>query len=75
MSPVRILVYTATNGYRHESIPTAVEALKNKETEIDVRFDATENETVFRDESLRKYAAVLFLSTMGDGKLHASDRK
>lgn len=63
----RILLYSATTGFRHDSIPTAIAALKAKEDEIDVEFFATEDPAQFTDDNLAGFDAVLFLSTTGDG--------
>lgn len=63
----RILIYSATTGFRHDSIPTAIAALKAKEGEIDTDFVATEDPTQFTDDNLAGFDAVIFLSTTGDG--------
>ena len=39
----RVLVYTATAGYRHESIPTAIEVLKEQGPKWNVSFDFSES--------------------------------
>jgi type 1 glutamine amidotransferase len=59
----RLLVYTRTTGYRHESIPAGVGALSALDG---YRVDATEDPAVFRAEILRDYAATVFLSTSGE---------
>ena len=64
----RLLIYSATRRFRHDSIPTAIEQLKSKGGEIDVEFDATEDQTQFSDANLAKYDGVLFLSTTGEGE-------
>ena len=64
----RLLIYSATQRFRHDSIPTAIEQLKSKGGEIDVEFDATEDQTQFSDANLAKYDGVLFLSTTGEGE-------
>jgi len=38
----RVLVYTATKGYRHESIPTAIEVLGEQAGAWNVSFEFTE---------------------------------
>ncbi|KAF9046839.1 class I glutamine amidotransferase-like protein [Hymenopellis radicata] len=68
-SLAKILVYTRTLNFRHDSIPTAVEALKARSSSIDVEIDNTEDQNMFNDETLSAYDAVLFLSTTGDGML------
>jgi len=64
----RLLIYSATQRFRHDSIPTAIEQLKAKGGEINVQFDATEDQTQFSDANLAKYDGILFLSTTGEGK-------
>jgi type 1 glutamine amidotransferase len=54
----RLLVYTRTAGYRHESIPAGVQAMKGLGFDI----DHTEGDL----PALGDYAAVVFLSTSGD---------
>lgn len=58
----RLLVYTRTTGYRHDSIPAGVDAIKNLDS---FAVDATEDPGVFRPGRLRGYAAIVFLSTSG----------
>ena len=66
-----ILLYTATAGFRHDSIPTAIQALQNQSREsggnFSIRFDATEDSGRFRDDVLEGYDAVMFVSTTGEG--------
>ena len=38
----RVLVYTATRGYRHDSIPTAIEVLGQQAGAWNVSFEFTE---------------------------------
>jgi hypothetical protein len=38
----RVLVYTATAGYRHDSIPTAIQVLREQGPNNNVSFDFTE---------------------------------
>ena len=64
----RLLIYSATQRFRHDSIPTAIEQLKSKVGEIDVEFDSTEDQTQFSDANLAKYDGILFLSTTGEGE-------
>ena len=62
----RILVFSKTAGWHHESIPTGIAAIEKlgKENKFDV--DTTTNSAYFREDSLKKYKAVVFLSTTGD---------
>ena len=65
----RLLIYSATERFRHDSIPTAIGVLKDKGPSIDAIFDATEDAAAFNDTNLAKYDALIFLSTTGEGKL------
>ncbi|KAF7330314.1 Class I glutamine amidotransferase-like protein [Mycena venus] len=62
----RVLLYTATAGFRHDSIPTAVEALNQAGPSINVVFDNTEDKTQFNDANLANYDAIMFVSTTGE---------
>jgi type 1 glutamine amidotransferase len=58
----RLLIYTRTTGYRHDSIPAAVEAVRALG---DFEVDATEDPAAL-EAPLEAYAAVVFLSTSGE---------
>jgi type 1 glutamine amidotransferase len=62
----RILIYSRTTGFRHDSIPTAINALQTHGQSINVDFDATEDPAQFTDGNLAQYDSLLFLSTTGD---------
>ncbi|MFH8389554.1 MULTISPECIES: ThuA domain-containing protein [unclassified Streptomyces] len=61
----RVLVYTRTTGYRHDSIPAAVGAVRALGREHGFEADATEDPAAF-EAPLDPYAAVVFLSTSGE---------
>lgn len=63
-----VLIYSATREYRHDSISTAVEALKSRSAGYNITFDNTEDLTWFRDDGLGKYDAIVFLSTTGESE-------
>lgn len=63
-----VLVYSATERFRHDSTPTAVGALKSRSTGYNITFEDTEDLTWFREDRLRKYDAIVFLSTTGEGE-------
>ncbi|CAK5268810.1 unnamed protein product [Mycena citricolor] len=65
-TPARVLIYTATKGFRHDSIPTAVQALKNQSQSLNIVFDATEDAGQFTDQNLAVYDAIVFISTTGE---------
>ncbi|EPS93520.1 hypothetical protein FOMPIDRAFT_1135988 [Fomitopsis schrenkii] len=62
----RVLIYTATRGYRHDSIPASIEALQARASKINVEYDATEDQHWFTDDRLTQYDAILFLNNSGD---------
>lgn len=73
----RVLIYTATRGYHHESTPDAVDALRKAAgplttatatTTRRIAFEHTDDQTWFVDERLAGYDAVLFLNSMGEGE-------
>jgi len=62
----RVLVFSKTEGYRHASIPNGIAALEQLGAENGFRIDTTSDNTFFKDENLKNYASVVFLSTTGD---------
>ncbi|HEX2725094.1 MAG TPA: ThuA domain-containing protein [Beijerinckiaceae bacterium] len=61
-----MLVFTKTAGYRHDSIPAAVAALRAIAARHGIAVEATEDEAVFRPEKLSAFKAVAFVNTTGD---------
>jgi type 1 glutamine amidotransferase len=61
----RVLIFSKTNGYRHSSIPVGIAAIKKLGAEKGFDVDATEDSTAFTTDNLKKYAALIFLSTTG----------
>lgn len=62
----RILVFSKTTGYRHASIPQGITAIMKLGQENGFEVDTTEDADLFTEDSLAKYAAVVFLHTTGD---------
>ncbi|MDN3029641.1 ThuA domain-containing protein [Streptomyces sp. S.PB5] len=62
----RVLVFSKTAGFRHDSIPDGVAALKQLGGTNGFTVDATEDAGAFTSGNLRRYDAVVFLSTTGD---------
>ena len=62
----RVLVFSKTAAYRHASIPTGKLAIMKLGMANHFEVDTTENADAFTAENLKKYAAVIFLSTTGD---------
>ena len=65
-SEPRVLVFSKTAGFRHDSIPVGITAMKELGAEGGFTVDATEDSSAFTNENLAKYAAVVFLNTTGD---------
>lgn len=59
----RILIFSKTAGFRHDSIETGREALTARAIEHDIVVTATENSAHFSSENLRHYDAIIFLNT------------
>ena len=62
----RLLVYSRTAGYRHDSIPAGIDTLRSLGEQAGYAVDATEDPAVFTPDSLSRYSVVAFLSTSGD---------
>jgi cytochrome c len=65
-SKPRVLVFSKTAGFRHPSIPVGVNTVRRLGERHGFAVTATENASTFRGSRLRRYAAVVFLSTTGD---------
>ncbi len=61
-----VLVFSKTKGFRHQSIPDGIAAIKKLGQENGFGVDATEDAALFTAENLAKYKAVIFLSTTLD---------
>jgi type 1 glutamine amidotransferase len=68
-----VLIYSGSTGYRHESIPAAVEALKAMGAKAGYIVDATEDPEVFTAEKLKQYQALVLVSTSTDPKKPESE--
>jgi cytochrome c len=62
----KVLVFSKTKGFRHDSIEVGTQAIKEIGKEGGFAVDATEDSGQFNDETLRKYRAVVWLNTTGD---------
>src|SRR5262249_2401080 len=61
-----VLVSTKAAGCRHESIPAAIQAVRDLGAKNGFDVTATEDDTVFSAAGLAPYDAVIFLLTIGD---------
>lgn len=62
----RILIYSRTAGFRHASIPDGIICLRELGAGAGIEVESTEDPAAFTDENLRRFRAVVFLSTTGD---------
>jgi len=62
----RILVFSKTKGFRHQSIEAGKKALLKLGEEQGYRVDTTEDASYFVEDSLKHYSAVVFLNTTRD---------
>jgi cytochrome c len=61
-----VLVLSRTRGFRHDSIPAGIEALRGLAQQHGFGLTATEDGEELTDQKLAGFAAVVFLSTTGD---------
>ncbi|MEU6094989.1 ThuA domain-containing protein [Streptomyces sp. NPDC047079] len=70
----RVLVFSKTAGFRHDSIPEGIAAVRDLGAGGGFAVDATEDPGAFTAKNLRRYDAVVFLSTTGDVLDNAQQR-
>lgn len=66
INPQRILVFTKTAGFRHDSIPAGRNMLQKLAQEQGWELELTEDAGAFTRENLARFSAVVWLSTTGD---------
>ena len=62
----KVLVFSKTTGFRHDSMPAGITAIQNLGVQNGFAVDATENDALFTDANLAQYKTVIFLSATGD---------
>ncbi len=62
----KILVFTKAKGYVHESIPVGVAAIIKLGEQHHFNVDTTSDASQFTEDNLKKYAALVFISTTGN---------
>nr|WP_299485381.1 ThuA domain-containing protein [uncultured Allomuricauda sp.] len=74
-SQKEILVFSKTEGFRHESIESGLIALKKLGQENDFKVITTEDASYIVEDSLQNYSAVVFLNTTGNilDAIHQAD--
>ncbi|TAH31490.1 MAG: ThuA domain-containing protein [Cytophagales bacterium] len=63
---VSVLVFSKTAAFRHESIKYGKEAFLKLGKTYNINVDTTEDASKFTDLNLKRYKAIVFLSTTGD---------
>lgn len=61
----RVLVFAKTAGFHHESIAVGIPAIQKLGQENGFDVDSTTDASMFNEDTLKKYSAVVFLSTTG----------
>ncbi len=61
-----VLVFSKTEGFRHDSIPAGVDRIRRLGRAHGFRVRATEDARTFRGGALGRFEVVVFLSTTGD---------
>ncbi|WP_432843612.1 ThuA domain-containing protein [Dactylosporangium sp. CA-092794] len=61
-----VLVFSKTAGFRHDSIPAGIQAVRDLGAANGFTVTATEDAAAFTAANLAQYEAVVFLSTTGD---------
>lgn len=64
--PFRVLVFSKTVGFRHDSITNGITAIRELGSQNGFAVDATEDSAAFATTNLARYATVVFLSAIGD---------
>jgi uncharacterized protein len=62
---MRLLIFTKTTGYRHESIAAGALTVRELSRELGVDAEATEDADHFAPQRLARFGAVVWLSTRG----------
>lgn len=61
-----LLLFSKTAGYHHASIPAGINAIKKMGAQNGFDVDTTTDASAFTDKNLKRYTALLFLSTTGN---------
>jgi len=65
----KVLIFSKTTRYHHESIPDGIKAIVKLGQQNNFEVDATTDSGAFTAENLKKYKAIIFLSTSGNNLL------
>jgi uncharacterized protein len=72
-APAKVLIYSGSTGFRHDSIPAADEAISAIAKKLGYAADVSEDPAVFTKESLAQYRAIVFVSNTTDPKKPESE--
>lgn len=65
--PFKVLVFSKTKGYRHDSIPTGIAGLERLATETGLfTVTASEDATLFHSSTLSNYRVIILLQSSGN---------
>ena len=70
-----VLVFSLTKGFRHNSIPDGIKAIKNLGAAHNFRVDTSEDVNSFTSENLKKYKLLVFLSPTGTNVFNDSQKQ
>jgi cytochrome c len=62
----KVLVFSKTKGWRHDSIPAGISALQKMATDNSFNLVASEDSSIFNDAQLSSFNAIVFLNTTLD---------
>ena len=65
-STPKVLIFSKTAGFYHESIPTGMEAITKLGKENGFEVDTTTQSEMINEDNLKQYSAVIWLNTTGD---------
>jgi len=66
VTDIKVLLFTKTAGYRHKSIADGRASIKNLAQSNGFTVVLSQNATLFTDEKLQQFDAVIFLNTTGN---------
>lgn len=61
-----VLVFSKTEGFRHESIEPGIEAIRKLGEQHNFQVEATEDASVFNEEKLKSFLVIIYLNTTQD---------
>ena len=65
-STPKVLIFSKTAGYHHASIPLGIKAIQDLGLKNGFEVDTTTDANKFAEDSLKKYATLIFLSSTGE---------